>query len=438
MLVLTLLLFAITVAGQSEQDTSTVGYTNYQTSSTDNCTRSTSICTGELPFNITNPPDVWLDATVDVPLIELRVDNIQARLNLDARVASLVNLTAGVSVGISSVQIKIAGVHAQVQLAVKFDKIVDIVNRTLESIDLNPLLARTIKGVQNTTYLFCTVLYFIYISSLVLAQTNNSSCPTNRNSPCTALPFNTSNPPDVWLHVPDLSVQEISIVVEDIKAHVSLSANVAGLVSLNAGVDVSIDKVNLTITGVRAQVQLAVYLDNVATIITRTMASLDLNPLLTSVIDGVFQTVNNLLGRLTQNGQLINQIIDSTGKIVNQVLGTAGEVLSSVVVGDYQQNMTFTGVTQTLDNGNVIKQYSYPPPAGSSQTDKVLVNVLTDASGKVLSATVVNPPSIPTTTSSTSTSTNAAASTMTSTRTVSTMTTATITTTSSTSPAIGN
>ena len=109
MLMLTLLLFVITVAGQSEQDTSSVGYTNYQTSSTDNCTGSTSICTGELPFNIANPPDVWLDATVDVPLIELRVDNIQARLNLDARVASLVNLTAGVSVGISSVQIKIAG-----------------------------------------------------------------------------------------------------------------------------------------------------------------------------------------------------------------------------------------------------------------------------------------------------------------------------------------
>lgn len=102
---------------------------------------------------------------------------------------------------------------------------------------------------SSKTYLFCIALCFMYISSFVLAQTNNSSCPANRNSTCTALPFNISNPPDVWLNVPDLSVQEISIVVEDIKAHVSLSANVAGLVSLNAGVDVSIDKVNLTITG---------------------------------------------------------------------------------------------------------------------------------------------------------------------------------------------
>lgn len=121
---------------------------------------------------MSNPPDVWLDARVVVPSIILRVDDIRARLNLDARVASLVNLTAGVSVGIRSVELKILGkrkcffffvvvysllivlidlgVNAQVQLAVRFDKIVEIVNRTLESLDLNPLLARTIKGVQNT------------------------------------------------------------------------------------------------------------------------------------------------------------------------------------------------------------------------------------------------------------------------------------------------
>ena len=91
------------------EDTSPIGYTNYQETSTDNCTGSTSICTTELPFNISNPPDVWLDARVTVPSIELIVNNIQARLNLDARVASLVNLTAGVSVSISTVQLKILG-----------------------------------------------------------------------------------------------------------------------------------------------------------------------------------------------------------------------------------------------------------------------------------------------------------------------------------------
>ena len=63
--------------------------------------------------------------------------------------------------------------------------------------------------------------------------------------------------------------------------------------------------------GVKAQVQLAVYLDNIAKIVTRTMESLDLNPLLTNLINGVVQTVNNLLGTLTDGGQLIHQIINN-------------------------------------------------------------------------------------------------------------------------------
>ena len=46
---------------------------------------------------------------VTVPSIVLRVDNLQARLNLDARVTSLVNITAGVSVSISTVQLTILG-----------------------------------------------------------------------------------------------------------------------------------------------------------------------------------------------------------------------------------------------------------------------------------------------------------------------------------------
>ncbi|CAF2511657.1 unnamed protein product [Rotaria sp. Silwood2] len=79
---------------------------------------------------LTLPPDVWLNASITALTIELHVDHIQARLNVDAR---------------------IPGVNAQVQLAVELDKIVDIVNRTLQSVDLNPLLARAIKGVKNTT-----------------------------------------------------------------------------------------------------------------------------------------------------------------------------------------------------------------------------------------------------------------------------------------------
>jgi hypothetical protein len=60
--------------------------------------------------------------------------------------------------------------------------------------------------------------------------------------------------------------------------------------------------------------------------------------------------------------------------------------------------MTFTGVTETLDNGQILKQYSYPPPPGSSQSGNVYINIIFNAEGNPVSATVVNPTSTPATT----------------------------------------
>lgn len=89
----------------------------------------------------------------------------------------------------------------------------------------------------------------ISISNFLLSHAGNTTCPTNKDSVCSALPFNITNPPDVWLNVPNLSVNKILLVVDNLKVHLGLSAKVANLVSLNADADVSIDKVNLTITG---------------------------------------------------------------------------------------------------------------------------------------------------------------------------------------------
>ena len=63
--------------------------------------------------------------------------------------------------------------------------------------------------------------------------------------------------------------------------------------------------------------------------------------------------------------------------------------------------MTFTGISQTLGNGQIVKQYSYPPPPGSSQTGNIYINIVFDAQGNPLSATVINPASTPATTSPT-------------------------------------
>lgn len=68
---------------------------------------------------------------------------------------------------------------------------------------------------------------------------------------------------------------------------------------------------------------------------------------------------------------------------------------NETIVGDYQKNMTFTGVTKTLENGYVIKQYNYPSPSGSITSENILVNIVFDIFDNVLNTYVVNPPSLP-------------------------------------------
>lgn len=52
---------------------------------------------------------------------------------------------------------------------------------------------------------------------------------------------------DVVLEVPELSVDSIGLRVSGLEAHLSLNADAASLVSLTAGADVTIDRVELQI-----------------------------------------------------------------------------------------------------------------------------------------------------------------------------------------------
>ncbi|CAF0754683.1 unnamed protein product [Adineta steineri] len=101
--------------------------------------------------------------------------------------------------------------------------------------------------------------------------------------------FNISNTPDLWLNISHLSIDKISLAADNLKASVSVSAKIANLVSFNTGVNVTMGKVKLTSTGINAQVQLAVRLNNIVRIISRTMTSLDLNPFLASTSNNDFE-----------------------------------------------------------------------------------------------------------------------------------------------------
>ena len=106
---------------------------------------------------------------------------------------------------------------------------------------------------------------------------------------------------DVILEIPELSVDSIGLTVSDVRAHVALDANAMNLVTLTAGVDVGIKKVQLGIVGVLAEAYLYVDLDNVAKIVNRVVQTLDRNPqILIQVLRTVDTTVNSLSGQPQQ------------------------------------------------------------------------------------------------------------------------------------------
>ncbi|KAK6425387.1 hypothetical protein LTR95_016259 [Oleoguttula sp. CCFEE 5521] len=216
--------------------------------------------------------------------------------------------------------------------------------------------------------------------STTFAGNTTSARPTSTGSPGGS--SGRSDIPDVYLNVPELHVGRIELDVDNLQADINLNAQVANLVTLNAGVSVGIQKVNITIADVDAKLELVVRLGNLVDIVNRVFQSLDLNPLLiqtldtvTGVITEVVGAVDGLLGSITQGGSTLNFLVDNLGNIVQEVGGV------SSIVGSYTQNMTDTGVTQDLGNGLVQKVFQYTPL-------NALVNVVLNTAGQVVQATV--------------------------------------------------
>ncbi|WP_243790858.1 hypothetical protein [Saccharopolyspora gloriosae] len=96
--------------------------------------------------------------------------------------------------------------------------------------------------------------------------------------PDSALEHSRTAEPDVYLDVPDLKVEEIGLKAEDVRAKVSVQAEVLDMLRLNVGADVSIGKAELDLSGVQAQVTLKVRLAEIAAIVDRVLTTLDRNP----------------------------------------------------------------------------------------------------------------------------------------------------------------
>ncbi|MFE9627627.1 hypothetical protein [Streptomyces sp. NPDC006527] len=134
--------------------------------------------------------------------------------------------------------------------------------------------------------------------------------------------------PDVHLDVPVLKVDGIDLDVEDLRARVSLQAEVLDLLKLNVGADVRPGRVHLGISGVEAQAQLKVRLDNVARIIDRVLTTLDRNPeILHELARGAGSAVQDVGGGARE---AIGELGTGAGRAVQDVGRGAGAAVQDV------------------------------------------------------------------------------------------------------------
>ncbi len=210
----------------------------------------------------------------------------------------------------------------------------------------------------------------------------------------------TNPPPDVFLNA-TVHVGEINITVTELVAKINIEAQVLQLLQFNAGVDVSIDRVELLIENVNAHVLLEARLENLVLMISDVLDSLDLQPVLATLGQDVSQIVNTTVGGLTggssglaarslliannilysvnnyHNDRHTNRVLAQNGSIIDEFLDNEGRLFGEQVVGFYATDMTFNGHNDTVTrDGKTVEdlQYVYTPFFGSSIVSAVFVD----------------------------------------------------------------
>jgi hypothetical protein len=145
---------------------------------------------------------------------------------------------------------------------------------------------------------------------------------------------------DVVLDVSELEVDRIKLQVRDLRAHVSVVAELAGLLNLQVGVDARLDEVELEIEGVRAKLLLKVRLDDVRAILKEALETVAEHPeilrILTRALDEVVMgrlgdalgTLEGVLESLEDNGtvdELLKGRLEDVRDTLQEVLSQVGE-----------------------------------------------------------------------------------------------------------------
>ena len=221
------------------------------------------------------------------------------------------------------------------------------------------------------SFLVCTaaVAAMSVLASPANAQSRDRQSRPQQPSPLAQQAMSGSDQPDVLLDVPHLSVEEITLEVENLDVDISLDARLANLLKLSAGAQAHVDGVKLTIKGVEAQATLIVRLDNVRAIIERTLQTLDNNP---QIIGQLTDTLDNTVNTV---GGVANKTVNTVGNVANDLLQN-GEVLDLARAG-------LTEVSRTVNSaGQTVRRVQ--------DTSGKLLEVVTDSAGRIVSSRPVS------------------------------------------------
>lgn len=208
--------------------------------------------------------------------------------------------------------------------------------------------------------------------------------------------------PDVFLNA-SVSVGEIDINVDNLIAKINLDLEILNLLSFNAGVNLEIDAVRLLIQDVKAKVLLEARLENLVKMVNDTLNSIDLNPIITTLGEGVsdvvdsvgdavgsestsnsaekrsFDVEHNILFSINDysGNTHTNRILAQNGKLVDKSLDNDGNLQGERTIGTYLTEMTPVGVRSTTDRyGEEVseQEYQYQPYRGLNVISIVYTN----------------------------------------------------------------
>ena len=133
--------------------------------------------------------------------------------------------------------------------------------------------------------------------------------------------------PDVVLDVPELEVDRITLEVRDLRAHVSILAELANLLNISVGVDARLDEVKLEIEGVEAEVHLVARLKNVRAILVKALETIGEHPeILRILARSLSQVVRETLGQTLSTLDSALEGLEVGDTVDEALVGRLGEV----------------------------------------------------------------------------------------------------------------